>query len=253
MSYKIKLPLFEGPLDLLLYLVKKEHMNIYDIPIARVTEQYMQYIELMQSLDLSLAGDFLVMAATLMQIKSKMLLPANEEQAQEPEEDPRADLVKQLLEYERFKEVAQELRQRETSQQEIFRRPRLQEKDIPEVAQPAAYFEASIFDLISAFSRALAETPKDIFYNVIKDEFTVEDKIHEILHDLLLRPFIMLPELFASARNKIEIIVSFLAVLELVRMKEIACLQKEAFGEIQIVRNENNIVPYEGTEQPENN
>jgi segregation and condensation protein A len=107
--------------------------------------------------------------------------------------------------------------------------------------------------LISAFSRALADTPKDVFYNVIKDEFTVEDKIHAILHDLLLRPYISLRELFTSSRHKIEIIVSFLAVLELVRMKEITCLQNEAFGDIQIVRNQDNIIPYEGTDQPENN
>jgi segregation and condensation protein A len=104
MTYKIKLEIFEGPLDLLLYLVKKDHLNIYDIPIAAVTKQYMQYMELMQSLDLNIAGEFLVMAATLLQIKSKMLLPAVEgEQALEDEDDPRQDLVRQLLEYEKFK------------------------------------------------------------------------------------------------------------------------------------------------------
>ena len=106
MSYKIKLEIFEGPLDLLLYLVKKDHLNIYDIPIAAVTEQYVQYINLMQLLDLNIAGDFLVMAATLMQIKSKMLLPAQEsEQQQEEQEDPRAELVKRLLEYEKFPSI----------------------------------------------------------------------------------------------------------------------------------------------------
>jgi segregation and condensation protein A len=250
MSYKIKLELFEGPLDLLLYLVKKDHLNIYDIPIAMVTEQYIAYLELMESLDLSVAGEFLVMAATLMQIKSKMLLPAQEEEKEQ--EDPRDDLVKQLLEYERFKEIAKELRQRETDQQDIFKRPRLSDKDIPAAQQPV-YFEAGIFELISAFSRALAETPKDIFYSVIKDEFTIEEKIHGILHDLLLRPFISLTELFAAAKNKIEIIVTFLAILELVRMKEIVCRQKEPFADIEIVRNEFNIIPYEGNDGSQNN
>jgi segregation and condensation protein A len=245
MSYKIKLQLFEGPLDLLLYLVKKDHLNIYDIPIAQVTEQYMNYLELMQILDLNLAGEFLVMAATLLQIKSKMLLPAPETEQPPEEEDPRSELIKQLLEYERFKQIAQELRQKETDQQDIFKRPRLLERDIPEGPPSAQYFESSIFDLISAFSRALHDTPKELFYSVIKDEFTVEEKIHDILHDLLLRPSIQLSELFAKAGQKTEIIVTFLAVLELVRMKEIICLQKEAFGSIEVMRNINNIIPYE--------
>jgi len=112
MSYKVKIPIFEGPLDLLLYLVKKDHLNIYDIPIAKVTEQYLEYLNLMQLLDLNIAGEFLVMAATLMQIKSKMLLPAEEEPAEE-KEDPRAELIKRLLEYEKFKEIAESLRQKE--------------------------------------------------------------------------------------------------------------------------------------------
>jgi len=245
MSYKIKLQLFEGPLDLLLYLVKKDHLNIYDIPIAQVTEQYMSYLELMQSLDLNVAGEFLVMSATLIQIKSKMLLPAPEADQPQEEEDPRSELIKQLLEYERFKQIAQELRQKETDQQDIFKRPRLLERDIPEGPPSAQYFESSIFDLISAFSRALHDTPKELFYSVIKDEFTVEEKVHDILHDLLLRPSIQLSELFERAKQKTEIIVTFLAVLELVRMKEIVCLQSEVFGSIEVRRNINNIIPYE--------
>ena len=146
MSYKVRLELFEGPLDLLLYLVKKDHLNIYDIPVSEVTEQYMRYLELMQLLDLNIAGEFLVMAATLLQIKSKMLLPVDETQ-QEPQEedDPRAELIKRLLEYEKFKEIAEQLRQRETSQQEVFKRPKVEsEVEVPEEA--GMYFEASIFD-----------------------------------------------------------------------------------------------------------
>jgi segregation and condensation protein A len=251
MSYKIKLQLFEGPLDLLLYLVKKDHVNIYDIPIAQVTQQYMEYIELMKILDLNIAGEFLVMAATLIQIKSKMLLPVPEVEQPQEEDDPRSELIKQLLEYERFKQIAQELRQKETNQQEIFKRPRLLERDIPEGPPTAQYFESSIFDLISAFSRALQDTSKDLFYSVIKDEFTVEEKIHNILHDLLLRPSIGLSELFAQAHQKVEIIVTFLAVLELVRMKEIICRQSEAFGSVEVIRNVENIIPYEPTSEAE--
>jgi len=253
MTYRIKLELFEGPLDLLLYLVKKDHLNIYDIPISTITEQYLAYLELMKILDLGIAGEFLVMAATLMQIKSKMLLPPDESLTEEEDPgDPRQELVKQLLEYERFKEVAQELRKRETDQREVYRRPQLDQKELPEA--PAAYFEASIFDLITAFSKALEETPKDLFYNVIKEEFTIEDKVHQILHRLLINSSIRLTELFSEAKNKLEIIVTFLSVLELIRLKEIVARQAEAFGEIDIVRNQQNIIPdgaetEEGSEQ----
>ena len=182
MSYKIKLEIFEGPLDLLLYLVKKDHLNIYDIPIAKVTEQYLSYMNLMQLLDLNIAGEFLVMAATLMQIKSKMLLPAEEGEAlEEAEEDPREELVRRLLEYERFKEIAQQLRQKEEDQREVFKRPKV-EIEKSEDKEKQVYFEASIFDLINAFSKALKDIPKDVFYEVVKDQFTVEQATHNILH-----------------------------------------------------------------------
>jgi segregation and condensation protein A len=245
MRYKIKLEIFEGPLDLLLYLVKKDHLNIYDIPISKVTEQYLQYLELMKFLDLNIAGEFLVMAATLMQIKSKMLLPAEENpEAQAEPDDPRAELVKRLLEYEKFKEIADNLRQRESTQQEVFKRPALEiNKEVPQETE--TYFEASLFDLISAFSKALEEVPREVFYEVIKDEFTVEEKVHHILHTLLVAPSLRLSELFSQARNKIETIVTFLAILELIRMKEIVALQRELFGEIEVVRNKENILPHD--------
>jgi len=244
MNYKIKLDIFEGPLDLLLYLVKKDHLNIYDIPIAEVTQQYMVYLELMKLLDLNIAGEFLVMAATLMQIKSKMLLPAEPSQEVEEEQDPRAELVKRLLEYEKFKEIAENLRQRETTQQEVFKRPKI-ENIVEPGLETETYFEASIFDLLNAFSKALENVPKEVFFEVIKDEFTVEEKIHQILHILLVRPSLRISELFAQAKNKIEIIVNFLAILELIRMKEIVAFQNEQFQEIEISRNTNNIIPYE--------
>lgn len=245
MGYKIKLEIFEGPLDLLLYLVKKDHLNIYDIPIAEVTEQYLKYIELMRMLDLNIAGEFLVMAATLLQIKSKMLLPAQENQAEETEEDPRAELVKRLLEYEKFKEIAAELRQKEAGQEQVFKRPVAQKPEEDTSAQDQVYFEASIFDLISAFSKAIEEVPKEVFYEIIKDEFTIEGKVHQILHLLLVENSVRLSGLFAQAKNKIEVIVIFLAILELIRMKEIAARQSGLFDEIEITRNKENIIPYE--------
>jgi segregation and condensation protein A len=244
MSYKIKLEMFEGPLDLLLYLVKKDHLNIYDIPIAKVTEQYLQYIELMRLLDLNIAGEFLVMAATLIQIKSKMLLPAEENQEVQEEEDPRQELIKRLLEYEKFKEIAQNLREREVNQQEIFKRPKLDSKE-EQQAGAETYFEASLFDLITAFSQALEDVPKEIFYEVVKDEFTIEDKVHTILHMMLVENSVQLSKLFKEAKHKVEIVVTFLAVLELIRMKEIIARQKGLFGEIEISRNKENIIPYD--------
>jgi segregation and condensation protein A len=245
MTYKIKLEIFEGPLDLLLYLVKKDHLNIYDIPIAEVTEQYLQYLDLMRLLNLNIAGEFLVMAATLMQIKSKMLLPVDEsEVVQEEQEDPRAELIKRLLEYEKFKQIAEELRRKETDQSQIFKRPKMQDEEII-LGRGEVYFEASLFDLISAFSKALEGVPKELFYEVIKDEFTVEEKVHQILHLMLIETSVSISGLFSKAKNKMELIVIFLALLELIRLKEIVARQKEIFGEIEISRNKNNITPYD--------
>jgi len=244
MSYKIKLEIFEGPLDLLLYLVKKDHLNVYDIPIAKVTEQYLKYLNLMQLLDLNIAGEFLVMAATLMQIKSKMLLPVEEAEEPQEQEDPRAELVKRLLEYEKFKEIANTLGEREANQRQVFKRPKIEsDRQIPR--EKEVYFEASIFDLINAFSQALKDIPRELFLEVVKDEFTIEEKIHEILHMLLVRPTVSVSELFGKAKNKLEVIVIFLSILELIRMKEVICRQRELFKDIEISRNKENIIPHE--------
>ncbi|MCX5698866.1 MAG: segregation/condensation protein A [Candidatus Omnitrophica bacterium] len=252
MNYKIRLDMFEGPLDLLLYLVKKDHLNIYDIPIAKVTQQYLEYINLMQLLDLNIVGEFLVMAATLMQIKSKMLLPAEELGVLEEGEDPRAELIKRLLEYEKFKQIAENLKQREISQQEVFKRPKIEEPADAKALgkQEDKYFEASIFDLINAFSRALKDIPREVFYEVIKDQYTVEQKVHDILHLLLVQTEIKLSELFAKSKSKIEIIVIFLAILELAKMQEIIARQDAEFQDIIIARNRENIIPYERRDQP---
>jgi segregation and condensation protein A len=207
----------------------------------------------MRLLDLNIAGEFMVMAATLMQIKSRMLLPAEEsQQTEEQQEDPRGELVRRLLEYEKFKEIAENLRQREFSQHEVFKRPAsLVKEEIP--VEKEMYFEASIFDLINAFTQALKDVPKELFYEVIKDEFTIEDKIHQILHLLLERASMSLSELFGQAKNKLEIIVTFLAILELIRLKEIVARQKEIFSEIEVTRNKENIIPYDRRGKTETN
>nr|MBU1328755.1 segregation/condensation protein A [Candidatus Omnitrophota bacterium] len=234
MSYKVKLEVFEGPLDLLLYLIKKNEIDIYDIPIADITEQYLEYIELMRMLDLNIAGEFLVIAATLIHIKSKMLLPPDEKDLlPEEEEDPREELVRRLVEYKKFKEVAGILQGLEGQRKKMFTR------DIPFEVEPGeVFFEASLFDLITAFTRVLKDVPKEIFQEIIKDEFTVEQKVHDLLHMLVKTPVMSLLDLFKNSKNKLEIIATFLAVLELIRLKEILVIQKQNFSDIEIVRNE---------------
>ena len=244
MSYKVRLEMFEGPLDLLLYLIKKDQVNIYDIPIAQVTEQYLQYLEMIKLLDLDKIGDFLVMAATLMQIKSKMLLPPDPITEEQVEEDPRDELVRRLLEYQKFKEIAEDLRSKEINRQDFFARVVDEEakKDIKEDAKEV-YFEASLFDLITAFTKVLKNVPKEVFYEVIKEEHTVEKKIHDILHMLLEQSKVLLSDLFGKAKSRMEIIVTFMAILELIRLREIMALQRRLFDEIEIVRNKENMVP----------
>lgn len=247
MSYKVKLEVFEGPLDLLLYLIKKEEIDIYDIPIAKITDQYLEYLELMKLLDLNIAGEFLVMAATLLHIKSKMLLPPDEVPGgEEEEEDPRAELVRRLLEYKKFKEAAGELAQMEAKQRHFFARIGA---GVPEaeLGREATFFEASLFDLITAFTKVLKEIPKDVFYRVIKDEFTVSQKIHDILHLLVAKKKIFFADLFKAARNKFEIITTFLALLELIKIREVVAIQRAVFSDIEVIRNVEAIRPPDGT------
>ncbi len=243
MSYKLKLDIFEGPLDLLLYLIKKNDIDICDIPIAEITEQYLEYIEMMKMLDLDVVGDFLVMAATLMQIKSRMLLPPDPT-VEQPPEDPREELIRRLQEYQMFKEVAEQLKNREAARQDLFPR-RIDAEQVEELKEEAKeiYFEASLFDLISAFTKALRKVKEQTVYEVEKEEYTVDRKIHDILHLLLEQPQIILTQLFAKARSKLEIIVIFMAILELIRLKEIVVLQKRLFDEIIVVRNKENVIP----------
>ncbi len=244
MAYKIKLEVFEGPLDLLLHLIKKDEINIYDIPVSEVTKQYLKYMEMMELLDLNIAGEFLVMAATLMQIKSKMLLPQSETEAEAPEEeDPRAELVKRLLEYKKFKEAAGELYHKGVRQKDYFGRE-MEVAGFESSERVETYFEATLFDLITAFTKVMKDVPKELFHEVIKDEFTVEEKIHDVFHLLVKRSSISFGELFKKAKNKLEIITTFLALLELIRLKEVIVKQINAFGDIRIEKNKELIKPF---------
>jgi segregation and condensation protein A len=242
MTYKVKLEVFEGPLDLLLYLIQKEEVDIYDIPIAKITDQYLEYMELMQLLDLNIAGEFLVMAATLMHIKSKMLLPPDPTEEEAEEEDPRAELVKRLIEYKKFKEAASELSQMESHHKHFFARVG-PGAEPDEAVSEDDFFEASLFDLITAFTKVLKDVPKDVFYKVIKDEFTVSEKIHDILHMLVENKTLLFTDLFKAAKSKFEIITTFLALLELIKIREVVVGQATPFGEIEIIKNTELISP----------
>lgn len=232
---KVKLELFEGPLDLLLYLIKKNHLDISNIPIKEVTQQYLEYLELMQLMDINIASEYLLMAATLIQIKSRMLLPKPEEEAQQ-EADPREELVQRLLEYEKYKQIAEKLKEKHKERETFI--PRKSPLSLESFEGDDFYLEANIFDLITAFKNVLKDIPKDMFLQVISDEFTVEGKIHEILHLLLDQKQIKLTEIFLKSKSKQEIIAYFLAILELIRLKELTVAQEKMFGEIMIMRRE---------------
>jgi len=246
MSHKLKLDVFEGPLDLLLYLIKKNDIDICDIPIAAVTEQYMVYIEMMKLLDLEMVGEFLVMAATLMQIKSRMLLPPDPSTIEEEEDDPRDELVRRLQEYKVFKEIAEQLKGKEFDRQQLFKRKSDgdERKELVDDAKEV-YFEANLFDLINAFTHALKKFKEEDFLEIEEEEFTVDQKIHDILHSLLKNPRVLLTDLFGAARHKYEVITTFMAILELIRLNEVKVMQKRLFSDIEVVRNTENVIPPE--------
>ena len=235
MSYKVQLEIFEGPLDLLLYLIKKEELDIYHIPIARITEQYLEYIHVMKMLNLDVAGEFLVMAATLMHIKSRLLLPEEELEEEELEEDPRAELVKQLIEYQKFKEAAERLETKEVEQEEIFTRGG---DEAAELSQKEGFLlEASLFDLLSAFSNVLrAVGEKEEFTEIMEEETTVKEKIRNIMDMLRVKTSLNFTKFFVGLVGKVEMVVTFLALLELIRLKEIKIRQARRFGEIRVYK-----------------
>jgi segregation and condensation protein A len=237
-DYKVKLEVFEGPLDLLLYLIKKEEVDIYDIPIERITNQYMEYLTLMKLLNLEVAGEFLVMASTLMYIKSRELLPVHQQveaEDDEEEEDPRWELIRQLVEYKKFKDAAAQLQKREAEQENVF--PRLPGQLEFESAKPPPRPEVSLFDLIHAISSVLKrfqqrDEPRDIF----EDKWTVSEKI-ELLRELLAgKGVLKFSELFQQSASRMEVVVTFLALLELIRLKQIVVSQPAPFSEIEIWR-----------------
>ena len=235
-DYKIELDIFEGPLDLLLYLIKRDELNIYDIPINRITQQYLAYLEIMQMLDLNIAGEFVRMAAQLMYIKSRTLLPPEERQpdeGEEPMEDPRLDLIRQLIEYKKFKEAAEDLRFMEDEQTKTF--SRTADLDLPPENADKRIVEVNIFDLLTAFSNVLTRAIEtDDVQEIFEEEVSIAEKIKLIVDTLRNSEKAVFENFFAQAASKIEIIVTFLAMLELIRLKKIAAYQKSRFDCIEL-------------------
>ncbi len=212
MTYQVRLSQFEGPLDLLLHLIRRDKINIYDIPISHITHEYLLYIDVMKELQLEVAGEFFVMAATLMRIKAQMLLPRRLDE--EEEMDPREELVNNLIEYRKFKEAAQHLADREEDRRKVFARPGVKPQD----GEEQLAMEVSIFDLVGAFRAIMEELKKNVTYRVERDQYTVGEKIEFIKQRLIEKSEILFTELFFGQYRKNEIITTFLAILELVRL-----------------------------------
>jgi segregation and condensation protein A len=224
---KLRLGEFAGPLDLLLYLIRQEQVSIYDIPVARITDEYLRYLRLMQELDIAVAGDFLVMAATLIEIKSRMLLPRDPLAAiAEDEDDPRRELVDRLLEHQKYKAAAEMLWSRATVEQAVFKRAELEtDKQNPEVS-------AGVFDLLKVFQQILARHKEEVLMEIEREEITMGEMLERLRNMVLSAGELNLRTFFERAGSRRELVLAFLSVLELVRTTEISLIQHETFGEI---------------------
>ena len=235
LAYEVKLEAFTGPLDLLLHLIRKHEIDIYDIPIALITQQYLESLQAMKELNLSLAGEFLVMAATLIHIKSRMLLPKEEEPATGEEEgdDPRSELVRRLVEYQQFKDVAGRLSEQEKLWRQMFQRDLDPVQPVREVFADDA---VTLSDLLVALQDVLVRTEANAMLEITPDTITVQDRINGVIERLEATPILAFTALFDGATNRLMVIVTFLALLELVRMKLVRIYQEDVFGAIRITR-----------------
>lgn len=229
MAVHVQLQIYEGPLDLLLHLIKQNELSIVDIPIASITEQYLEALELMQGLNLDVSGEYLVMAATLLHIKSKTLLPPDEEDEDDDDEpgDTREELIRRLLEYERFKNAARELEDRDILNRDVFVR-----RDRSERVTDVSFEQLSVFDLMSALQRVLERYPGPSVHTVVQETVSVRERMTYILDELHHRPSVLFQELFDSARSRMDVVVTFLALLELIRMRAVHAVQKDRLGPI---------------------
>jgi segregation and condensation protein A len=230
-DYKIKLEIFEGPLDLLIHLIRKNEVDIFDIPIALITDQYLEYIDMMKALNINVAGDFLVMAATLIHIKSRLLLPGKEEEGEG--EDPRDEITRPLLEYLQFKELADDLAERQVLERDVFqRRP---DKDYSADFEPEdAQIEVNLFQLMDAFKRILDNYVPDAELTFRTENFTINDKITLILDELKQKQSLFFKDLFRADSSLEELVITFLAVLEIVHMGLVRVYQPTIESDIRI-------------------
>jgi segregation and condensation protein A len=230
MTYQVKLEVFVGPLDLLLHLIKREEVDVYDIPVARITDQYLHVVELMQDMNLDVAGEYLVMAATLMHLKSRLLLPPSETDADEPDEDPRTELVQQLLEYQRYREAAQTLGSRPVLRRDVFRR----EPEVPvrDEGEGVRLRDVSLADLLEAFRDVLERAARESFHEIIHEEISVAECVDVIVRRLEVDGPLRFRDLFAGSPSRLRLIATFLALLELVKAQAILACQEEEHGEI---------------------
>jgi len=235
-EYKVKFEVFEGPLDLLLYLIKKEEVDIYEVNLTKLATQFIEYIETMRLLDLEIAGEFLVMASTLMYIKSKELLPVEQQVQVEGEdegEDPRWELIRQLVEYKKFKDAASQLQTLEAAQENTF--PRLPIRPVFEEEAKPVKAEVSIFDLLNAVNSVLQRfSKKEDARDIFEERWTVSEKIEFVMKSIAQRGKVTFSELFAQAASRSEVVCTFLAMLELIRLKQLVCMQAEPFAEIEV-------------------
>ncbi|MDF1826322.1 MAG: segregation/condensation protein A [Verrucomicrobiales bacterium] len=238
-AYKIALEIFEGPMDLLLYLIKRDEIDIYDIPIERITKQYMEYLDTFKLLNIGVAGEFLVMAANLCYIKSRLMLPKHVQPPDEEadEDDPRWDLIRQLIEYKKFKEAAHFLGEEEAKQQEHFvRKP--DKIEAPKDQERPLSGDVGVFDLIKAFQNILDKFEDNSLGEIVDDHYTVSDKIDLLLSTVEPGGSIAFSSLFENASSKHEMIVTFLAVLELMKLNYFQVRQEIVLGEIELRRNQ---------------
>jgi segregation and condensation protein A len=234
-DYKVKLEVFEGPLDLLLFLIKRDEIDIYDISIERITRQYLEYLQAFKELNIDVAGEFVVMAANLIYLKSRSLLPLDQQPPEEDaaEDDPRWDLIRQLIEYKKFKEAAAQLHVRELEQERIFTRDGGSSIALAEA--PLRLGEVGIFQLINAFQNVIkrAEAREDL-REIFTEHFTVSDKIDTILKRVAGGVRLRFSDLFGALASRVEVVVTFLALLELIRLKQVRVAQPNPFDEIEI-------------------
>ena len=234
-AYPVRLQNFEGPLDLLLHLIKKSEVDIYQIPISLITQQYLEYIDLMQELNLDVAGEFLVMAATLIHIKSRMLLPRPDPSQEDPEEDPREALVRRLLEHQKFKAAAELLHERETLRSAQWTRP---DGPISEIAgeTPEPEIEVDLFSLISAFRAVVERAKQRPKIYLPGEQIPIEERIEQLMAKLSETEACGFEDLFADVQTRAGLIVTFLALLEMIRLKLVRVFQSGAIGPIRVYK-----------------